>query len=744
VECCRLRCMFARAAVPGYPLALPAASRKDAVTEPAAPPLTPVPEGPADRLDSWKDIATFFRRDVSTVQRWEKREGMPVHRHLHDKLGSVYAFRAELDAWSQSRSLRVGQGDDLGEAPPPVQSIESATYEQRVVVPEPVFEDSNGAAGVKSGPLGGVSTRSPRGRRSPFTWLTLTAGAILAAGTAVWLLRSADYFWQNPLADAQFQVVTDFEGTEQAAAISRDGKFIAFLADRDGPVDVWVTQVGASQYHNLTHGSIRELTNPSVRTVSFSPDAALVSFWVRESDASKAASIAVWTVPTMGGQLRPYLKGVAEFDWSSDGTRLVYHTPGPGDPLFVRDPGQSADRQIFEAPPGLHAHFPVWSPDGSFIYFVQGALPDKMDIWRIRPAGGIPERITDHNSHVSHPVFLNPRTLLYLTTTVNGSRAAFYTLDIERRVPHRASFGLEQYTSLGASADGRRLVATVTNTKGTLWRVPISDQVAEESAASRITLPTAGGVSPRLGPNFLLYVSSRAGTEGIWKLGDGKATELWSAREGRIFGGPSIAQDGRRIAFVVGDRGRTRLCVMDDDGTNLRALTESMELHGAPAWAPDGASIIVAAYHDGAPKLFRVSMDGRTAGPLVLEHSIDPVWSPDGQFLAYSGPDVGTTFQVKTVTADGRPYPVPNLRLTRGARRLAFLPGRRALVVLRGEIEHKNFWLIDLETGTERQLTNFGLDFTIRDFDLSSDGQEIVFDRVRENSDIVLIDRRPR
>ena len=68
----------------------------------------------ADRLDSWKDIAAYLRRDVSTVQRWEKREGMPVHRHRHEKLGSVYAFRSELDAWSRGRGSVVAQqeGDD--------------------------------------------------------------------------------------------------------------------------------------------------------------------------------------------------------------------------------------------------------------------------------------------------------------------------------------------------------------------------------------------------------------------------------------------------------------------------------------------------------------------------------------------------------------------------------------------------------------------------------------------------------
>lgn len=55
------------------------------------------------RLDSWKEIAAYLKRDVATVRRWEKREALPVHRHIHDKLGSVYAYVAELDAWQERR-----------------------------------------------------------------------------------------------------------------------------------------------------------------------------------------------------------------------------------------------------------------------------------------------------------------------------------------------------------------------------------------------------------------------------------------------------------------------------------------------------------------------------------------------------------------------------------------------------------------------------------------------------------------
>ena len=73
---------------------------------PVSPP-EPSDQASAIILDSWKEIASYVKRDVSTVQRWEKREGMPVHRHVHDKRGSVYALSSELDAWLQTRRLRL-------------------------------------------------------------------------------------------------------------------------------------------------------------------------------------------------------------------------------------------------------------------------------------------------------------------------------------------------------------------------------------------------------------------------------------------------------------------------------------------------------------------------------------------------------------------------------------------------------------------------------------------------------------
>jgi predicted DNA-binding transcriptional regulator AlpA len=65
--------------------------------------IRPALDPERDCLDSWKEIAVYLGREVRTAQRWEKREGLPVHRHIHTKASSVWAFKHEIDAWLQSR-----------------------------------------------------------------------------------------------------------------------------------------------------------------------------------------------------------------------------------------------------------------------------------------------------------------------------------------------------------------------------------------------------------------------------------------------------------------------------------------------------------------------------------------------------------------------------------------------------------------------------------------------------------------
>ncbi|MGC1106897.1 MAG: hypothetical protein WA876_10185 [Candidatus Acidiferrales bacterium] len=89
----------------------------------------------SDRLDSWKAIALYLKRDVRTVQRWEATEGLPVYRHQHSKLGSVYAHKSEIDAWwearqpvSRQRPVETDHSQRHGRAPLEISYSQLAIY----------------------------------------------------------------------------------------------------------------------------------------------------------------------------------------------------------------------------------------------------------------------------------------------------------------------------------------------------------------------------------------------------------------------------------------------------------------------------------------------------------------------------------------------------------------------------------------------------------------------------------------
>ncbi|MBV9436828.1 MAG: PD40 domain-containing protein [Acidobacteria bacterium] len=654
-----------------------------------------------DRLDSWKEIAAYLNRDVTTVQRWEKREGMPVHRHQHDRIGSVYASRAELEAWARSRARR----DD----------------NEPIDVSRPAAEN--------------------RERGVLRWWIAGAALAIVLAGSLLWVQRT-EYFWRNPLSDAHFQRVTDFDSFAQGATISGDGRLIAFLSDREGQTDIWLTQVGSGQFHNLTHGKIPQHANPDIRPLSFTPDNSLLTFWTRAEGHDQ--DISMWAIPTLGGEPRPYLEGAGEAAWSHDGSRLAYHTHAAGDPLYVSSglPDQSGSPKspILTAPAGWHSHFPIWSPDDTYIYFAHGLIPDKMNIWRIKSSGGRPEQITSQNGAERYPVLLDRRTLLYLAYDPEGSGPWLYGLDVQRRVPHRLSIGLDRYTSLSGSADGTRLALTLAAPKRTLWRSRIADSGIETTVPIAVPVTTNGGFSPRFGRDYFLYVAADGTRQGIWKVSGDASTELWNEMNIKIVGAPAISPDGRQIVFSFRQQQRSLLYTMQADGSAARVLTDSLDLAGAPTWSSDGKSILSAANDRGTPHLFRVPLDGGTPSVVLREYSTDPACAPDGSLVLYSGPDVGTTFTVKAMSSDATRSKFPPLTLTRGSRHVTFAEGGRKVLVLRGDIEHKDLWSVDLNTGSERQLTHFAADFNVRDFDVSPNGKELIFEREQQRSDVVLLE----
>jgi Tol biopolymer transport system component len=219
-----------------------------------------------------------------------------------------------------------------------------------------------------------------------------------------------------------------------------------------------------------------------------------------------------------------------------------------------------------------------------------------------------------------------------------------------------------------------------------------------------------------------------------------ESTELWKAAGAQVLGAPAISRGGQRIAFCVRVNGKARLYAMSADGSQLRVLADSLELQGSPSWTADGRAIISAAASRGVTRLFRVPIDESVPVAITAEYSTDPESSPDGSTLIYSGPDVGTSFALKAVDMRGTLQPLPSITLPRGSRHFAFVSDGRSILVLRGGIQHKDLWEINLSDGAQKRLTRFEPGFDVRDFDVSPDGRELIFEREQEHSDVVLLD----
>ena len=566
-------------------------------------------------------------------------------------------------------------------------------------------------------------------------WLRWVAVVGLAVAAAVWATTRPIPALENPLANAQFTRLTDFEGAEMDAAISPDGKFVALLSDHDGPFQVWLTQIGSGRFVKLHDQDERN----RLRSVGFSADGSEI--WLGGSPDRRLRLL-----PLIGGTPRPFLReSVRNVDWSPDGARLVYHTGEDGDPIFVADRTGANARQIFVGRPGEHSHYPAWSRDGEWIYFVRGIWATyEMDLWRIRSSGGQAERLTYHNNDVAYVTPLDRRTVLYVAPAEDGSGRWLWAFDVDRKITRRLSFGVEKYTSVAASADGHRIVATVANPSASLWSVPILDRLAGESDVKPFPLPTLRALAPRFGGMSLFYLSSRGAGDGLWRYQDGQASEVWKGTDGALLELPAASPDGRRVAIVFRQQGKLGLHVVSADGAELQPLAENIDVRGTACWSPDGKWIVTDGYDAQGEALFKIPIAGGAPLRLAPGPALNPVWSSDGNLIVFTRASPGAEALLQGVHPDGVSVELPTVHVTGDGATYRFLPNGQGLIYMQGFRQgftaQQDFWLLDLATKKTRQLTQLTNTATMRTFDIAPDGKQIVFDRLRENSDIVLID----
>ena len=331
------------------------------------------------------------------------------------------------------------------------------------------------------------------------------------------------------------------------------------------------------------------------------------------------------------------------------------------------------------------------------------------------PSGGTPERLTNATLTCRSWRRSTRRTLLYVARAEDRSGPWLWALDVESKISRRVSSGLEQYTSVAASADGRRIVATVANPSASLWSVPLLDRVAEDADIKPYPLPTVRALSPRFDKKAsLFYLSARGTGDGLWRFRDGQASEIWKGSDGALDEPPAVSPDGRVWQSLLRRDGKRHLTT--DVGGWCRCTRNWHHLStskGAPDWSPDARWIVIGGRDVQGPGLFKVPIDG--GAPIRLSQRgrrrVRPGHRTD-TLIVYSGPIINGKVQVLAVRPDGSPVAIsPRFTEDRTDSAIVSCPMGRAWCTCRPAQRTSGSWTLlrsrpDRSRGSPLELTN--------------------------------------
>ena len=341
-------------------------------------------------LDSWKAIAAHLKRDVRTVKRWEKLEGLPVHRHLHQARSSVYAYPSEINAWSATRQPRREEAA-AWRRPIPALAFASVLMLSLLLVADAPFSTYAGAAQGAPGQSAMTTRRVWSPEPGEVSGMGSTDGRYLSYGDSTGNLVVRNLATGETLRFTNKGPYDPSTATEaDYSLISPDGRQVAY-AFWNGHYDLRVVPVSAA-----TSGAPPRilLSNEDVDFAypeDWSPDGTQILAAVDRKD--KTTQLAL--ISAADGSLR-VLKSL---DWrwpegrfSPDGRYIAYDIPVtqglPDHKIVVLATDGSRETTLVESP-GTGGVL-GWAPDGKRILFASNRT-GSWGFWSIGVAEGRPQ-----------------------------------------------------------------------------------------------------------------------------------------------------------------------------------------------------------------------------------------------------------------------------------------------------------------------------------------------------------------
>lgn len=642
-------------------------------------PGRPQPSASPDRrLESWKEIAAYLGRDVTTVRRWEKREGLPVHRHRHDRLGSVFAYTNEVDSWCRQRS-----------EPPPADRADDA-------------KDADAGESVSL-----PESAEPAPARWRHIWravLAILIVAALGAAGATLFNHKNEAGVGRPL---RIALVPPDGSRVFSVALSPEGDQVAFSASIDGsPARLWLRR--------LDSANARELAGTDEASFPFwSPDGQHLGFFA----AGRLKTIALATGDVRDLCAAPAGRGGA---WSARGTILF--SPGHDQPLFAVAASGGPTRQVTSLD-GFHVGGHVWPeflPDGRrFLYSDVTITRDRRGIYVGDLETGGAKKLVSVYSSASYSgdgylIYAELDRLVARRFDLETLEVSGPPIPVADRVPlqyelgHKSEFSASrsgllavrstpvdlrrldwvdrdgrvlgtlgepaQYANPTLSPDAGSVIATITEPPDTgdanLWLFD-----AASGTRRRLTGGSRLDFAPVWSPRAdrIVFASARDKRFGVyWRDMAAGAIEEIPVPPGvrRLMSVPdSWSSDGRYLTYsTIESATRSDVWLMEvGGGTPPFPLLRGQHNEGQSQISPDGRLLAYASDESGRFEVYvQTFPDGRDKWQVSSAGANDPRWRGDGGelfFIAASGQMMAVDVGPGHGVAFGAPQPLFRTRI---------------------------------------------------------------------------------